>query len=365
MKNSEITVAVGLSGGVDSALAAAILKNQGYNVVGITMSVYSGEKSSLHVAGHACYGPGEKDDIELAASVAGFLSIPHYVIDLKEEYREFVLEYFKEEYLIGRTPNPCTRCNPVVKFGFMLQKAVKAGISFDLFATGHYARVCYLKGENRYVIKMAVDKKKDQTYFLYGLKQELISSLMFPVGGFTKEEVRKYSKEMNIPVFSRQESQDFIEGGDYSVLFDADKIKPGPFIDMEGHCIGTHRGIVHYTIGQRRGIGISHSEPLYVVKIDTGSNTVTVGPKSLLYSDTLIADNLNFISIDLPESPVRVQARIRHNHIPADAHVIALDKGRVKVVFDNPQLSITPGQSIVFYGSDDILVGGGIISRVS
>ncbi len=360
MESTNITVAVGMSGGVDSSLAAAILKNRGYNVIGITMEIYGGEDMPVKTNGHACYGPGEQEDIRLAKEVAEFLSIPHHTIDLKNEYRTAVLEYFTEEYLSGRTPNPCTRCNPVMKFGFMLDRAREAGIAFDRFATGHYARVCCIEEQKRYVLKKAVDKKKDQTYFLYGLKPGILPSLLFPIGNLTKKEVRKYSDEIHLPVCSRPESQDFIEGGDYSGLFDRKRIKPGPVVDVHGNHLGIHKGIINYTIGQRRGLGIPHSEPLYVIRIAPKENTIVVGPRDHLFSDTLIAGNLNFISIDPPQSPLRIKAKIRQNHMEDDALLIPSDGDKIKVVFDSPQLSITPGQSIVFY-DNDILLGGGII----
>lgn len=360
MKKQNITVAVGMSGGVDSALAAALLKKQGYNVVGITMEIYGGEAIRDKIKGHACYGPGEQEDIKLAKDVANFLSIPHFTIDLKDQYRKTVLEYFTGEYLSGRTPNPCTRCNPIMKFGFMLDKARKQGVSFDLFATGHYARVGCLDDKNRHVLKKALDKKKDQSYFLYGLQPQLLPSLIFPLGELTKEDVRKQAEEIDLPVSSRPESQDFIEGGDYSGLFDKDQIKSGPILNTGGKQLGTHRGIINYTIGQRKGLGIAHSEPLYVLSINPTKNSIVVGARNNLFSNTLTATDMNYLSIDQPHAPLRVKAKIRQNHPEDAALLIPLENDKVKVVFDFPQLSITSGQSVVLY-DDDILLGGGII----
>jgi tRNA-specific 2-thiouridylase len=249
-----------------------------------------------------------------------------------------------------------------MKFGFMLDKARQAGMNFDLFATGHYARVCYDEDKKRYVLKKALDSKKDQSYFLYGLKPGLLPSILFPLGGFTKEEVRRRAGEMNLSVHARPESQDFIEGGDYSTLFDRKQIKPGLIVDMNGKKLGTHKGIINYTIGQRRGLGIAHSEPLYVLRIDPANNTIVAGPKKHLFSDTLIAGHINFLSMDRPESPVKIRAKIRHNHIEDHAVLIPLEDDKCKVVFESPQLSITPGQAVVFYDGDALL-GGGIIQQ--
>jgi tRNA-specific 2-thiouridylase len=362
MKNENITVAVAMSGGVDSSLAAWILKKEGYSVVGITMAIFGEEACRGTVQGHACYGPGEKEDIRLAKEVSGFLGIAHHTVDLKEEYSKTVLKYFKKEYLKGRTPNPCTRCNPLLKFGLMPEKARQSGLAFDRFATGHYVRVCYDEGEKRPVLKKALDPKKDQSYFLYGLNPDLLPQLLFPLGNLTKEEVRKRAESIRLPVSERPESQDFIEGGDYSNLFTKKQIKPGPIMDLSGNRVGTHKGIISYTIGQRRGLGIAHSEPLYVVDIDPENNTLVVGPKHNLFSDTLIASNLNFLSTDRPAAPVRIEAKIRHNHKAAFALLTPLEGGRVKIVFDSPQLSITPGQSVVFYDGD-VVLGGGIIEQ--
>jgi tRNA-specific 2-thiouridylase len=362
MVSKNITVAVGMSGGVDSSLAAALLKKEGYNVIGITMEIYGGEDINQNIKGHACYGPGEEEDIRIAKVVSDFLSIKHYTLNLKNEYKKEVLEYFTSEYLSGRTPNPCTRCNPLMKFGFMLDKARKTGIPFDLFATGHYARICCIDENKTYVLKKAADTKKDQSYFLYGLKPSLLPSILFPLGDLTKEEVRNHAEQIELPVYSRRESQDFIEGGDYSGLFDKKQIRPGPIVDISGKHIGTHTGIVNYTIGQRKGLGIAHKEPLYVIRIDPKNNTIEVGPKNYLFSDTLIAGQINFLSSDRPQSPVRIKAKIRQNHTEEAALLIPLDDDKIKVIFDSPQLSITPGQSVVFYDGDT-LIGGGIIEQ--
>lgn len=362
MKHKNIIVAVGMSGGVDSSVAAALLKSQGYSVIGMSMAIYSGNDSAKIVKAHGCYGPGEQDDIRQAKKVGEFLGIPHYTVDLREEFRKTVLEYFKNEYLRGRTPNPCTRCNPRIKFGFMLSKARKAGVLFDMFATGHYARICYDEKKKRYILKRAIDKRKDQSYFLYGLDLGLLSRLIFPLGDLKKEEVRRHAEKIHLPVSKRPESQDFMKGVDYIRIFNNQQIKPGPIVDTTGNQVGTHKGIINYTIGQRRGLGIAHHEPLYVLRIDAKNNTIIVGSKKNLFSSSLIADHINFLFPNRPEVSVRIKAKIRHNHIADQAELILLDDGRAKVVFDSPQLAITPGQSIVFY-QDDVVLGGGIIRQ--
>ncbi|MCP4625290.1 MAG: tRNA 2-thiouridine(34) synthase MnmA, partial [bacterium] len=262
----------------------------------------------------------------------------------------------------GRTPNPCTRCNPKLKFGFMLKKARQTGIHFDAFATGHYIRTCFDTSRNRHVLKKAIDPKKDQSYFLYALAPELLSNLLFPLGGFTKDEVRRQAAALNLPVSKRPESQDFIEGGNYAALFNSEDIAPGPIVDTDGKNLGTHKGIINYTIGQRRGIGIAHSEPLYVISIDAPHNTLVVGPKPHLFSDTLIAGDLHFLSCDPPDTPLPITAKIRHNHRADSARLTLQADGKARLVFERPQLSITPGQAVVFYNGD-IVLGGGVIEK--
>lgn len=362
MSNKHITVAVGMSGGVDSSLAAALLKEQGYTVVGLTMKIYGGELTSLSSRGHACYGPGEDEDIEVTAEVADHLDIPLHVIDLHAEYREHVLCHFTGEYLAGRTPNPCTRCNPLLKFGFLIDKARSTGINFDFFATGHYVRVCRDEPNNRFVLKKARDERKDQSYFLYALPPELLEQLLFPLGDMSKPDVRSLAHEYQLPVSARPESQDFIEGGAYGDLFDSADIKPGPILDANGQQLGEHHGIIHYTIGQRRGIGIAHSEPLYVTGIDAAHNALTVGPRADLFSQGLAGTELRLVSTDELYPGQAVQARIRHNHKPAAATIEACNKSTVTIGFEQPQLSVTPGQAVVLY-DDDIVLGGAVIEK--
>jgi tRNA-specific 2-thiouridylase len=422
--NEKLRIAVGMSGGVDSSYAAYLLHEQGHLVVGLTMTVFGGrggadtgggravsvqaldnaaakapEKPSapagparsvptymtsrpedesrffgmdwppsFHRAlppaerlRHACYGPSQEQNIESARRVCERLGIPHHTIDLKEEYRREVLDYFRAEYLRGRTPNPCARCNPAIKFGFLLQKAAEQGIGFDRFATGHYARVAYDPEKKRYRLKRGKDEKKDQSYFLYGLREEQLSRLLFPLGELEKREVKRRAAEAGLPVCERPESQNFAEGG-HAALFADQQVLPGPILDPSGKRIGTHRGIVHYTVGQRRGIGISASRPLYVLRVDAGRNALVVGPREQLLSRTLVASGTRFLGVDPPREPLRAQAQIRHNHQAADGELIPLGSREVKFVFDLPQLAVAPGQSAVFYRGE-LLLGGGEIRK--
>jgi tRNA-specific 2-thiouridylase len=353
-------VAVGLSGGVDSSVAAALVKEMGYEVLGLTMEIYDGAVT-LHEAGrHACYGPGEKEDVEVAERVCSKLGIRFHVIDLRQEYRNHVIDYFRHEYLEGKTPNPCVVCNQKLKFGFLLEKARALGLEFDYFATGHYARVT--KSTQRFLLQRALDRSKDQTYFLYGLTQEQLSRILFPLGSYTKNQVRQMAKTLNLETAERRESQDFIAGGDYLPLFREEELRAGEIVDESGTVLGTHRGIMRYTIGQRRGLGIASSKPFYVVRIDARNNQVVVSHKEP-FSQGVIVTDLNLIALEAIEQPERVEAKIRLQHRAAPATVFPPEKGMTKIIFQKPQPSVTPGQSAVLY-SGDIVYGGGVIQSV-
>lgn len=351
-------VAVGLSGGVDSSVAAALLKEKGYDVVGITMEIFEGPAAAETTRNHACYGPGEKEDVEIAASICKKLEIPFFVFDLKNEYRSHVISYFKNEYLSGRTPNPCVVCNKQLKFGFLLEKAKSAGIEFEFFATGHYAQI--EKSGDRILLKKAADLTKDQTYFLYGLTPLKLSRSLFPIGGLTKQEVRKIAYNYSFESAKRPESQDFIAGGDYSGIFEKDELKEGKIIDENGNILGRHRGIIHYTVGQRRGLGVASPRPLYIQSIDAKKNRIVVTDRANLFSKGLIAKDLNLISIDKLTAPQKVKAKIRLKHNETPATVFPHGKDKIKVIFKEPQISVAPGQSVVFYTGNTV-VGGGII----
>ncbi|MBN1832739.1 MAG: tRNA 2-thiouridine(34) synthase MnmA [Deltaproteobacteria bacterium] len=360
MNERKTKVAVGLSGGVDSSIAAALLKDRGYDVVGMTMKTFDPSIPLTESVKHACYGPGEEEDVRAAAAVCEKLGIPFHTVDLKEEFRDHVIAYFRREYLAGRTPNPCIFCNHRIKFGLLLKKARNAGIDFEFFATGHYARIA--KSGDRYLLKRAADLSKDQTYFLYALTPEQLSHTFFPVGEYTKPEVREIARSLGLRTADRPESQDFISGADYSPLFREGEIRAGDILDEEGNVLGRHRGIVYYTVGQRRGLGIASPRPLYVLRIDASKNRIVVTEKENLFSKGLIANHLNLIAVDRLDRPYDIRAKIRLQHKEVEATLSAFKDHRAEVRFHQAQLAVTPGQSVVFY-LKDIVLGGGIIEQ--
>ena len=352
-------VVVAMSGGVDSSVAAALLKEKGHEVIGVTMKVWDGKALLWDMASHSCYGPGEEEDIEDAREVAQFLGIPFYTFDLRQEYRAEVLDYVCREYSSGRTPNPCVRCNRRIKLDALVQKARNSGLEFDYLATGHYAQVEYDESKRRYLLKKAIDITKDQSYFLFALSQEQLGRSLFPLGSYTKVEVRKTARALGLGVADKPESNDFIAGG-YSTIVETVP-EPGPILDREGNILGQHRGIAFYTVGQRKGLGISYKEPLYVTAIDRGRNAIITGTKEEVYGDELIASELNWIAIEELKQPIDIKAKIRYRHKEAEATVIPLDEDRVRVKFREPQMAITPGQAVVFYNG--AVVGGGTIEQ--
>ena len=362
----KLTIAVGLSGGVDSSVTAYLLKRQGFNVIGLTMQIWDGSLPLPDEGRSGCYGPGEPRDIEAARALAARLDIPHHVVPLAPEYATEVLDYFREEYRAGRTPNPCVRCNRTMKFGLLLDRARAMGIAFDKFATGHYARVEQNHDSGRWELRRSLDPAKDQTYFLSRLSQGQLSQVLFPLGGMTKPEVKAIAREIGwADVADKQESQNFIESKDYGVLFSEREQTPGPIVDTQGKVLGQHRGIVHYTVGQRKGLGIGGTaDPLYVVRLDACANTVVVGAYSELFSNKLNACDLNWIGLDSPPvEPLTVQAKIRQQHKEADATIQARGSS-VETIFEEPQMSITPGQIVVYY-DNDLVLGSGVINNYS
>ncbi|MFA6007872.1 MAG: tRNA 2-thiouridine(34) synthase MnmA [Candidatus Shapirobacteria bacterium] len=363
--NSSTTVAVGLSGGVDSALAAAILQDQGYKVLGLTMKIWKGAYKVQEGLKHACFGPGEEEDIAACERISARLGIEYHVLDLSEEYEKHVIEYFRQEYKRGRTPNPCVICNRELKFGFLVDRAHKAGIAFDYFATGHYARKETRDGIT--FLKTAADASKDQTYFLYGLNSSRLERILFPLGAMTKGEVRILAREHGLEVADKPESQDFVAGGDYTPLFENTEPLPGDIVDAAGEVLGRHRGLPFYTIGQRRGIGLSTGpNPLYVLSLDAKANRVIVGPNSGLFSSSLSSGNFTFQDQRMEagaisgQDTIRGMAKIRQNHKPVPCTVSGAAKG-VNVEFDIVQRAVAPGQSIVLYSDEGLVLGGGII----
>lgn len=354
-------VLVGLSGGVDSAVTALILKQQGHEVIGATMSIWGKDGMALK-AGHknACYGPDEKEDIESARKIAKQIGIPYYVFNCVEQYEKIVLEYFKSEYIQGRTPNPCVWCNALVKFGVLPHMARENGIEFDKFATGHYARVVEENG--RYLLKKGIAPHKDQSYFLYRLKQEQLKNIILPLGEYTKDEIRSIAKENGLDVAEKPDSQDFYDG-DYNELLGVKECE-GNIVDINGKVLGKHKGIWNFTIGQRKGIGISSTEPLYVLSLNKDKNEVVVGFADKTFKKSLTVSNLNWIAFNNLSSPLRAQAKIRSTQHTVDVLINPLGKNEAEVVFDELQKSIAVGQSAVFYDNDTVL-GGGVIDRVS
>jgi len=354
-------ILVGLSGGVDSSVAALLLKQQGHDVIGATMSIW-GKDGMAAKSGHknACYGPDEKEDIEQARKIAAQIGIPYHVFDCVEQYEKVVLENFKSEYIQGRTPNPCIWCNALVKFGALPLVAKESGLEFDKFATGHYARVEEING--RYVLKRGIAPKKDQSYFLYRLKQEQLKNIILPLGAYTKDEIRKIAKDNGLQVADKPDSQDFY-GGDYNELLALEE-KTGNIVDTEGKVLGTHKGIWNYTIGQRKGIGVSASEPLYVLALKKETNEVVIGPLDKTFKKSLTAVNLNWIGIENLTEPLKAQAKIRSTQQPVEVTLYPVDDNSVNVEFADYQKSIAIGQSAVFYNGD-IVLGGGIIESAS
>lgn len=349
-------VMVAISGGVDSSVAAYLLKKQGYDVCGITMQ-FNGPESATGGTSAAC---GSPEEVEEARRVCDMLGIHHLVENLSLELENNVIKPFIDEYAAGRTPNPCVICNRVIKFGILAEMAREKG--FDFLATGHYAGICTRDGG--YYMRIPKDRKKDQTYFLYGIKREMLPNVLFPLAEYTKQEVRSIAWETSLPAAERFESQDicFIKGEGYGEFLARRlvNVKPGDIVDIHGTTIGRHNGVPYYTIGQRSGLGISHRVPLYVLSIDFAKNRIMVGEKHLLKSRELTADRVNILADHLPET---VTGKIRYAHRAAKCKAY-LENETLRVVFDNPQESITPGQSIVLYDGD-ILLGGGKIKEVA
>ncbi len=352
-------VIVGLSGGVDSSVAAYLLRQQGYHVTGVTMAIWDGQYQSS--GKHACYGPDEQQEIQGAKAVADKLGIEHHVFDCSVAYKESVLQYFKSEYLAGRTPNPCIKCNQLIKFGLLPKMAEKEGLLFDFFATGHYARSEWNEEKKRFLLLKAADPKKDQTYFIYRLNQEQLSKILLPLGEYEKSDIKAMAREVGITVEDIEESQDFY-GGDYKDLLDIPE-NPGDIVDLEGKVLGHHQGIWNYTIGQRKGLGIAYSEPLYVIALDQELNTVIVGTRKETYNAVFVVTDLNWISIEKLEYPMEVHCKIRSAQKEKEALIEPMENGEVMVAFFHPNDSITPGQSAVFYDGE-VVVGGGIIKSI-
>ena len=357
-------ILVGMSGGVDSSVTALLLKQQGHEVIGATMAIWGDRgvkeqlKDKLPKRHGACFGPDEKEDIEGARKIAEEIGIPFYVFDCAKQYEEIVLDNFKKEYLSGHTPNPCIWCNSLIKFDVLPRLAKANGIDFDKFATGHYARI-EQNGE-RFVLKRGANPKKDQSYFLYRLKQEQLSNIYLPLGTKTKEEIRDIAKSNGLTVAEKPDSQDFYYG-DYNELLGVEE-KEGNIVDLDGKILGKHKGIWNYTIGQRKGVGVSSTEPLYVLELRKDTNEVVIGPKDKTMKDTLRASDLNWIIPPASDKLEGIQAKIRSTQQPTGVNV-TIDGNDIIVRFDDMQKSIAIGQSVVLYDGD-IVLGGGIITEI-
>lgn len=358
-------VAVAMSGGVDSSVAAALLKERGYQVIGVTMRVCTGDKADTSQDAAPAF-------INDARRMADALGIPHHVFDLRDIFHEKVIAPFCQEYRAGRTPNPCVRCNRYIKFDALLDKARSLGAG--CIATGHHATVTGDDASGRVFLRKGRDRQKDQSYFLYALTQEQLRHAIFPIGHLTKAEVRTEARERNLPTDSRPESQDicFIPNNDYADFLKdllPQASEPGPILDEQENILGRHRGIINYTIGQRKRLGIAAGEPQYVTAIDSEHNAIIVGNRESALGDELLATNMNWIAIDPPTDAITARAKIRYRHLEAEATITPVAKDNVYVKFKEPQLAITPGQSITFYDGDKVLGGGTITvssrSRVS
>ena len=351
-------IAVGFSGGVDSTMVALLLKQQGHDVVGITMSLWDPSFQIPLNGSKGCFGPEESKTLAVTQKTAEKLGIRHLIIPLAKQYKQSVIDYFRDEYKAGRTPNPCVKCNELMKFGFLLNSAKEMGIDFDYFATGHYARF----SEEGHHLRTAVDQTKDQTYFLSRLKKEQLQKVLFPLSDWKKEDLKKLALDNGFEeLFYKSESQDFIQCGDYSLLFNPEDIRPGSFVDKEGHILGTHQGIIYYTIGQRKGLGIGGlKEPLYVTRLNPIKNEVVLGPHEDLFSKHLMGSALNRIALKEDVTEGRATVKIRHGHRAVPASFFIEPEEKLNVVFDSPQLSVTPGQTATLY-NDDIVLGSAII----
>lgn len=354
-------VMVGMSGGVDSSVAALILRDSGYEVMGVTLKMFGDEDIiQAEEAGKTCCA---LSDVLDAKSVAMRLGFDHLTFNFKDCFREKVMSRFAESYLCGRTPNPCIECNRYVKFDKMLRRAMELG--YDYIATGHYAVCGYDEEKCRYILKRPADRSKDQTYVLYSLTQEQLAHTLFPLGGLEKKQVREIAEKAGLVNSNKPDSQDicFVPDGKYAEFikkFTGAEIPCGNFTDIDGNILGEHKGIINYTIGQRKGLGISLGKPAYVVRKNMAENTVVLGDEKDLYTSSLIAEDMNLISVEEITEPTRVTAKTRYSQTEQPAVVSKLDDGRYLVEFDKPQRAVTSGQAVVLYDGD-IVVGGGTI----
>ncbi len=354
-------VVVGMSGGVDSSVAAFLLKEQGYDVIGVTMQIWQDEEEAEKEANGGCCGLSAVED---ARRVAEHLDIPYYVMNFKREFKANVMEYFVEEYLQGRTPNPCIACNRYVKWESLLKRSLDIGA--DYIATGHYARIDRLPN-GRFAIRSSVTEAKDQTYALYNLTQEQLSRTLMPVGEYTKEEIRKLAEEAGLPVAHKPDSQEicFVPDNDYAGFIDreAGERVPGPgnFVSTDGRVLGRHKGITHYTVGQRKGLELPMGRRVFVTKIIPETNEVVIGENEDVFTHTVLCDRVNYMGMADLQEPRRVLAKIRYNHLGEYCLIEKQTDGKVLCTFEKPVRASTPGQAVVFYDGEYVLGGGTIL----
>ena len=359
MKNTK-KVVVGMSGGVDSSVAAYLLKEQGYDVIGVTMQIWQDEERVVLEENGGCCGLSAVDD---ARRVAAALDISYYVMNFKKEFKENVIDYFIDEYLHGRTPNPCIACNRYVKWESLLKRSMDIGA--DYIATGHYARIEKLPN-GRYSLKRSATLAKDQTYALYNLTQEQLARTLMPIGEYSKDEVREMAEKINLRVANKPDSQDicFVPDGDYAGFIERTldaELPTGNFVTLDGKVLGKHKGITHYTVGQRKGLGLALGYPAFVIEIRPETNEVVIGTNEDSMSNYVRANKLNFMSIPDLTEPMRVFAKIRYNHKGAWCTIEKTGEDEVLCTFEEAQRAITPGQAVVFYDGDYVLGGGTII----
>ncbi|MDG1891453.1 MAG: tRNA 2-thiouridine(34) synthase MnmA [Verrucomicrobiota bacterium] len=353
-------VVVGMSGGVDSSAAAAVLLEQGYDVIGITLKLWP--QDCVSRAEDKCCGPQAVMD---ARSVASKLDIPYYLVDEAEDFQQQVIQYFADEYKAGRTPNPCVMCNEKLKFGTLLHRAHQLGA--ELIATGHYARVHPSEDGTRMLLKRGLDPRKDQSYFLFSLRQDLLRHLLFPLGELSKSDSRHVARECSLRTADKEESMEicFVPDNDYKgFLTKANLVETqeGDIVDQEGRVLGKHEGVAFYTVGQRKGLGITSREPLYVLELDAPNNRVTVGPADALEKQAFLIDRCNWIAFEDLTSPIEATVKIRYNHAGVKATIVPTDDHAARVELKIPQRAITPGQACVLY-QDDLVLGGGWIRK--